>query len=74
MLVPIEVPSAKKVTVPVGVTVPGTVGETTAVKVTGWPATLGLGDAETEVVVLVLFTVWVSGGLLLLPLKLPSPS
>ena len=63
-----------KVTVPVGVPVPGAVAVIVAVKMTDWPKTEGLADEVTAVVVLALLTVWVNGEpVLLLVLKLASP-
>ncbi|WWP76933.1 hypothetical protein WDM22_28690 [Bradyrhizobium septentrionale] len=50
--VPINVPPSRKFTAPVGVPVPGAVTLTVAVKVTGCPATLGLSDEVSAVVVL----------------------
>ena len=40
-----------KMTVPVGVPLPGAVGLTVAVKVTDWPKTEGFADETTVVVV-----------------------
>ena len=51
-------PSTVKVTVPVGVPVPGEFGVTVAVNVTFWPKTLGFWLEATAVVVFALFTVW----------------
>ena len=61
-----------KVTVPVGVPVPGAVAVTVAVKVTDWPKTEGLTEEATAVVVLALLTVCVKLGDVLV-LKLTSP-
>jgi hypothetical protein len=55
--VPRVVLPSEKVTVPVGVP-PALV--TTAVKVTDWPNTEGLAEEVTVVVVLALFTCWVT--------------
>ena len=44
---PIELPSARKVTVPVGVPAPTPVGATVAVKLTDWPKTVGLTEEAT---------------------------
>ena len=59
------------VTVPVGVP-PPLVGVTVAVKVTGWPTLLGFCDDDSDVLVPVWPTVWVSVGEAL-PLKFASP-
>ncbi|OEV32052.1 hypothetical protein AN219_01225, partial [Streptomyces nanshensis] len=48
-----------KVTVPLGVPVPGATGETVALKVTGCPATVAPGTEESVVVVVTGSTVWV---------------
>jgi hypothetical protein len=63
-----------KVTVPVGVPLPGAAGATVAVKVTPCPNAEGFPDEITAVVVLALFTVCVSvldvlAAKLLLPAK-----
>ena len=50
--VPIVVPPSLKVTVPVRVPAPGRTALTVAVKVTDWPATDGLIEEATVVVVL----------------------
>jgi len=47
------------VAVPVGVPLPGETGLTVAVNVTAWPATEGLAEETTLVVVLDCFTVCV---------------
>ena len=65
-------PLALKVTVPVGVPAPGATAPTVAVKITGWPNTVGFGEETRVVVVLALLTVWVRLGEVLV-LKLPSP-
>ena len=63
-----------KVTVPVGVPLPGAEALTVAVKVTDWPETEGLAEEATVVVVLAALMVWVRGApVLSLPLKLVSP-
>ena len=49
-----------KMTVPVGVPLPGAVGLTVAVKVTDWPKTEGFADETTVVVVPSCVTVWLS--------------
>src|ERR1043166_3464338 len=74
--VPLKVPVPKvvapslKVTVPVGVPLPGAGALTVAVKVTGWPDTEGLTEEATVVVVLAAFTVWLKGEpVLSLPVK-----
>lgn len=53
-------PSLKS-TVPVTIPAPGLVGDTEAVKVTGWPNTDGLADVTIAVVVLALLTFCVTG-------------
>ena len=65
------VPSLK-VTLPVGVPLPGDVALTVAVKVTLCPNTDGLAEEATRVVVLALLTVCVKVDEAL-ALKLPSP-
>ena len=60
-----------KVTVPVGMPVPGLFAVTVAVKVTDCPDTDGLAEELTNVVVLY-FTVWVTLDDVL-PVKLASP-
>src|SRR5712691_7427873 len=65
-------PPSRKVTVPVGVPLPGGFAVTVAVKVTLWPTTEGLTDEPSEVVVGSWFTVWVSGAEVL-GLKVASP-
>jgi len=63
-----------KVTVPVGVPLPGELALTMAVNVTGVPKTDGFCDDATVVAVESLLTVWVSGeAVLSLPVKLLSP-
>ena len=47
-----------KVTVPVGVPVPGATATTVAVKVTVWANTDGLGEELTVVLLEALFTTW----------------
>jgi hypothetical protein len=72
VFVPIGVAPSLKVTVPVGMPVPGAVAITVAVKVTACPKIEGLTDELTAVVVLALLTVCVKLDELL-ALKLPSP-
>ena len=55
--VPRELEPSLKVTVPVGVPLPGAAAATVAVKVTDWPKTEGFADDVTEVVVASLVTV-----------------
>src|SRR3981081_292810 len=54
-------PPSWKVTVPVGVPAPGGLAVTVAVKVTLWPATEGLTEELSAVVVASWRTVWVRG-------------
>lgn len=61
-----------KVTVPVGVPLPGEFALTVAVKVTDWPETDGFAEDVTDVVVSSVLTVCVKAELVLV-LKLPSP-
>ena len=68
----VGVPSIVKVTIPVGVPTPGSIGAIVAVKVTLCPKIDGFTDDTTLVVVLALLTVCV-GSVPLLVLKLPSP-
>ena len=56
----VALPSLKS-TVPVTIPAPGLVGDTEAVKVTGWPNTDGLADVTIAVVVLALLTFCVTG-------------
>ena len=67
------VPSTLKVTEPDGVPAPGAWAVTAAVKLSCWPKTDGLTDDPTATVALALFTVWVAGAEVELPLKLTSP-
>lgn len=61
-----------KVTVPVGIALPGELATTVAVNVTDWPLREGFSDEVTELVVPSLFTVWVSAEEVLeLKLELP---
>jgi hypothetical protein len=60
-------PTRWNLTVPVGVPAPGSSGLTVAVNVTDCPNTGGFGDADTDVVVSVVFSVAVLGA------KLTSP-
>ena len=57
---PSTVEPSMKMTVPVGVPLPGAVGLTVAVKVTDWPKTEGFADETTEVVVASCLTVWLT--------------
>ena len=63
------VPSMK-VTVPVGVPLPGAAAITVAVNVTGWPNTEGLAEAVTTVLVPSWFTVWFRAAVFALVRKL----
>jgi hypothetical protein len=56
---PIETPPSRKVTVPVGVPVPGAIALTVAVNVTVWPNTDGFADEVTVVELESWLTVWV---------------
>ena len=49
--VPSRVAPSKNDTDPVGVPLPGDTGATVTVNATGWPNTLGFGDADRVVVV-----------------------
>ena len=71
-LVPRVVAPSLKVTVPIGVSDPGAVAATVAVKVTDWPNAEGLAEEATAVVVFAVFTVCVSAEEVL-ALKLPLP-
>ena len=71
--VPMEMPASKKVTAPVGVPAPGAWAETVAETVTAWPKAVVLADVLAMVAVLACPTVCVSGLVVLLLLKLPSP-
>jgi hypothetical protein len=51
-----------KVTVPVGVPLPGATTATVAVNVTVWPKCDGFGEEVSVVVVAALLTVWVRAG------------
>ena len=70
--VPRVVEPSRKLTVPVGVPLPGATALTVAVKVTDSPKTEGFADEVTLLVVPAWLTVWVRGpeGLVT---KLPSP-
>ena len=70
--VPSTLEPSSKVTLPVGVPLPGASAATLAVKVTDWPKTEGFGDDKTEATVASLATVWVRTDDELL-VKLPSP-
>src|ERR1700730_11598511 len=65
-------PPSWKVTVPVGVPAPGGFAVTVAVNVTTWPATEGLTEELSAVVVASWLMVWVSGADVLVR-KLASP-
>jgi len=54
-------PLSLKITLPVGVPVPGFTAATVAVNITHWPKTDGLADALTDIVVLALSTLWMRG-------------
>jgi hypothetical protein len=71
--VPIVVAPSRKVTVPVGVPVPGNTALTVTVKITTCPKTAGFTDELTAVELENLFTVWVSTFEMLL-LKFESPA
>ena len=51
----------EKLNVPVGLPAPGEVTETVAVKMTVWPATLGLAEEVSAVEVAAGLTTWVTG-------------
>ena len=70
--VPRVVEPSRKVTVPVGVPLPGATALTVAVKVTDSPKTEDLSDEVTLLVVAAWLTVWVRDAALLVT-KLPSP-
>ena len=70
--VPRLVSPSKKVTVPVGAPDPGAVAVTVAVATTGWPKTLGFGEAFIATVATSRFTICVSGDEVF-ALKLVSP-
>ena len=69
--VPSEVTPSKNSTVPLAVPAPGAVAATVAVKVTDWPKTEGVVEANV-VVVLALLTTWLTAELVLVT-KLTSP-
>ena len=71
LLCSVVVPSLK-VTVPVGVPVPGELAVTVAVKVTDWRCIEGFSDDVTALVVPALLTTWLRDGDVL-PLKLVLP-
>jgi hypothetical protein len=74
VLVASGVAPSLKITVPVGVPLPGADALTVAVNVTVWPDTLGFAEEDRAVEVLSIFTVCVSGDpVLSLPLKLLLP-
>jgi hypothetical protein len=70
--VPMGCPSTRNWTVPVAVPAPGETAATIAVKVTDCPKTEGMVEANV-VVVLALFTTWLTGVLVLVR-KLESPA
>lgn len=72
-LLPRVVAPSLKVTVPVGVPLPGLATLIVAVNVTGWPKTDGLPVVATDVVVLALFTVCPPDSVPLLAAKLELP-
>ncbi len=69
---PMTVTPSRKFTVPAGVPAPGLTGATVAVKVVDCPKTVGLTDDVRLVVVLALFTTWLTAVLVLVR-KLVSP-
>ena len=71
--VPTGVPSTRNWTVPVAVPAPRPVTATVAVKVTDCPKTDGFASDDNVVVVLALFTTWLTGELVLVS-KLESPA
>ena len=71
--VPSVVAPSLKLTVPVGVPVPGETGLMVAVKTTAWPNTVGLVEEVRVVVLLNGLTTWLKAGVLVLVLKLVSP-
>ena len=70
--VPREVVPSKNSTVPAAVPAPGAVVATVAVKVTDCPKTEGFASDVNAVVVLALFTTWLTAELVLV-MKLESP-
>ena len=70
---PITVVPSRKLTVPAGVPAPGLTTAIVAVKVVDCPKTDGLTDDVRLVVVLALFTTWLTAVLVLVR-KLPSPT
>jgi hypothetical protein len=70
---PIVVVPSRKLTVPPGLPAPGATTATVAVNVTLWPKTDGLGDEARVVVVFALLTTCETA-VLVLVLKLPSPT
>ena len=69
---PSLVEPSMKVTVPVGVPLPGAVAVTVAVKVTDWPKTDGLAEEVTTVLVPSWLTVWVrAADVLMAKVELP---
>ena len=70
--VPRVVVPSLKVTVPVGVPLPGAAALTVAVKVTGWPKMVVVADEARVVVLLACPTDWINAEEVL-ELKLPSP-
>ena len=71
--VPSVVGPSLKVTVPPAIPAPGVVVATVAVKVTDCPKTEGVPEVISAVVVLALFTTWLTGELVLVR-KLESPA
>jgi len=69
---PSEVEPSKNSTVPFAVPAPGEPAATVAVKVTDWPKTEGFAEDVKVVVVLALFTTWLTAVLVLVT-KLASP-
>ena len=69
---PMALPLSKNWTVPVAVPAPGVVVATVAVKVTDCPKTEGFTEDVNAVVVLALFTTWLTAVLVLVT-KLESP-
>ena len=61
--------TSSKVTVPVGVPLPGAFALTEATKVTDWPKEAGFGKPVTTVVVPAALTTWDSGVVVVLPAK-----
>ena len=71
--VPMALPLSKNWTVPFAVPAPGAVVATVAVKVTDWLKTEGFTEEANVVVVLALFTTWLTAVLVLVTkLELPE--